>query len=128
MMMTSTKPPLRLSVNATIEKTVFDHPADSLNGPTSDPADREETRITWQRDGRSLHTTAEGSAWTVLANGSLRLDAVDHVDGGPYRCIARNRNGVAFSQPAFLVVHSEYSIRQTNQVFTLQDFARQISD
>lgn len=98
-----------LSSTTPINSSISAHPIDaSRHAPTFDPPEREETRVTWQRDGRSLHTTIEGSAWTVLANGSLRLNSVDHVDAGPYRCIARNRNGVAFSQPAYLTVHSEY--------------------
>ncbi|XP_003739426.2 tyrosine-protein kinase transmembrane receptor Ror2 [Galendromus occidentalis] len=68
-------------------------------------AEINETRVTWQHDGRSLHTSTEGSTWRVLANGSLLLDSVEHVDGGPYRCIARNKDGVAFSQTAHIFVH-----------------------
>lgn len=63
-------------------------------------------RVLWQKDGRSLHGQGS-STWRQLESGALLLDRVGTEDSGAYRCIARNAHGVAFSDPAQLVVHGQ---------------------
>ncbi len=68
-------------------------------------------RISWQRNGRSLHHSRQGQANVRMQDngtvGTLYLDNIGEADDGLYQCIARNDLGVHFSSPARLLVESE---------------------
>lgn len=69
---------------------------------TGDPA----PQVTWQRNGRNLHTNGH-SSYKILDSGSLQLENVGPADYGLYHCTAKNEKGTVSSETAHLQVEGK---------------------